>query len=335
MLSPALAGYSRVLILADHNTEKYCFPVLAEAMPELKRAGMISLDPGEDEKNIASLHHIWSSLLHHGADNTACLLNLGGGMITDIGGFAASTFKRGIAFIHMPTSLLGMIDAAIGGKTAINIGKVKNQAGTFALPDKVIICPDFLDTLSEEDLLSGYAEMLKIAILLDGNMLDELLNNEAELKNIRPHIREAVMLKKKVVEQDFHDKNVRQCLNFGHSLGHALEAFSLQKGHEMKHGFAVAAGMLCEARIAKEIFGIPEQKLSGIEQHILQTFPPIEFAEKDIKSILALIRHDKKNIGNDIRMSLIEDIGKCRTGIPCRDEQIIESLQYYLSIKGS
>lgn len=335
ILSAALAGYSRVMILADRNTEKYCLPLLTEAMPELRKAGLISLDPGEDEKNIASLHHIWSSLLHHGSGKQSCLLNLGGGMITDIGGFAASTFMRGISFIHMPTTLLGMVDAAIGGKTAINIGKVKNQAGTFALPAQVIVCPEFLDTLSEEDLLSGYAEMLKTAILLDKEMLDDLLKNEAELKNIRSHIRAAALHKEAVIEKDFRDRGERQCLNFGHSVGHALEAFSLKRGREVKHGFAVAAGILCEARISKEIYSIPEKKLSGIEQHILLTFPAIEFTEKDIDSILGLIRHDKKNFGNDLRMSLIEDIGKCRTGIPCREEQIIESLKYYLSITGS
>ncbi len=324
--------------LADENTHKHCYPLIKKLFPGLDDERVIVIDAGDGEKNITSLHHIWSFLLHHGADRQSRLINLGGGMITDIGGFAASTFMRGIPYVHIPTSLLGMVDAAIGGKTAINIGKIKNQAGTFSLAGAVIIHPQFLETLPWDEFLSGYAEILKTAIAFDKTLFEKLLQVKgggSPIKNISEDIiRRTASIKNEVTTRDFHDRAERQCLNFGHSVGHALEALYFSNGDEIKHGYAVAAGMLCEAFISKQILKLREEDYLEIEKYILCTFPKVHFREEDIDGIINLIRHDKKNFRDDIRMSLIEARGKCRFGISCPEGIIKDSLKHYLEITG-
>ena len=338
VLSKYIGETEKNFFLTDKHTADKCYPIIQKLFPDLNDEHLIVLDAGDDEKNITSLHHIWSFLQHHGAGRNSRLINLGGGMITDIGGFAASTFKRGIPFVHIPTSLLGMVDAAIGGKTAINLSKVKNQAGTFARAEAVIIYPQFLQTLPPDEFLSGYAEILKTAIAFDKALFEKLLQiegNKSLIKNISGDIiRRTASIKNEVTTGDFHDRAERQCLNFGHSVGHALEALYFSNGDEIKHGYAVAAGMLCEAFISKQILKLREEDYLEIAKSILNTFPNVSFREKDIDGIINLIRHDKKNYGDDIRMSLIEAAGKCRFGISCPEGIIKDSLKHYLEITG-
>jgi 3-dehydroquinate synthase len=251
-------------------------------------------------------------------------------MVSDLGGFAASTYLRGIHYINIPTSLLGMVDAAIGGKTSINISKVKNQAGTFARAKAILIHPPFLETLPENEFLSGYAEVLKTAIAFDREFYYDLVETKLEDLLMVDVIRKAATIKQEVTAQDFHDHGKRQCLNFGHTVGHGLEAFFLGKGQELKHGFAVAAGMVCATFISAKMLNFPEQGLQQITDYIRRSFPPIKLRETDIEDIIALIRHDKKKFQGEIRMSLINSVGNCTFGVAVPEEIIRESMLYYL-----
>ena len=330
VLSSYIGETEKNLVLADTNTAKHCFPMLRKAIPGLEEDKLIVVDAGDDEKNITNLHQIWSALQYHGADRSSCLINLGGGMVSDLGGFAASTYLRGIAYVNIPTSLLGMVDASIGGKTSINISKVKNQAGTFARARAIIIHPAFLETLPENEFFSGYAEVLKTAIAFDREFYYDLIEtNPADLPMVDV-IRKAAMIKQEVTARDFHDHGERQCLNFGHTIGHGLEALYLNKNQEMKHGFAVAAGMVCASYISAKMMSLPEQTLRQITDYCKRSFPVIRFREKDIDDIIALMRHDKKSYDHEIRMSLINSIGNCTFGVAVSEDMIRESLLYYL-----
>ncbi|NQT77183.1 MAG: 3-dehydroquinate synthase [Bacteroidetes bacterium] len=336
-----ISGYigetEKNFILTDINTAKLCLPLVRSQFPGFDESRVITIDSGEGEKNISSLHHIWSFLLHHGAGRDSCLLNLGGGMITDLGGFAASTYKRGIRFVHIPTSLMGMTDAAIGGKTGINIGGVKNQAGTFALPEAVIVMPGFLKTLPWNELLSGFAEIFKAALALDHNFWNEIKGlslNETERTAIISRlengiIRKSIEIKSEVVASDFRDQGKRQCLNFGHSIGHAMELLKQGATKDIPHGYAVAAGMLCEAFISKLLCGLSAKQFSDIEKCICVNFPKTKFEKKDNDGIISLIRHDKKNVNDRIMMSLLKAPGTCMPGVDCPEAVIREGLSYY------
>jgi 3-dehydroquinate synthase len=321
-------------ILADTNTTKHCFPVVMSAAPGIDPGRLITVDAGEEGKNISTLHHIWSTLLHDGAGKNTLLLNLGGGMISDIGGFAAATYKRGIPYLNIPTSLLGMVDAAIGGKTAINIGGIKNQAGTFWRAEAVIIYPPFLASLDEDELLSGKAEMLKTAIVADRPLFDELSVMKQDIPS-GDMIKRTAMIKNNIVMQDLYDRAERQCLNYGHSIGHALEALCQLRGKAVKHGLAVAAGILCEAYIATKMNILQDPAFRIIEKYINATFPPLHLMKEDIKDMLLLVGHDKKNYGGAIRMSLPSGLGKCTFGIAVEDTLISESLEYYATCQPS
>ena len=337
-ISAFIGETEKNFILTDVNTAKLCLPLVRLQFPGFDESRVITMVAGEGEKNMSSLHHIWNFLLQHGAGRDACLVNLGGGMITDLGGFAASTYKRGIRFIHIPTSLMGMADAAIGGKTGINIGGVKNQAGTFALPQAVILIPEFLKTLPWDELLSGFAEIFKAALALDHsfwNKIKELSLSETKRAAIislleNGIIRRSIEIKAEVVASDFRDQGKRQCLNFGHSIGHALELSKQGSAEEIPHGYAVAAGMLCEAFISNLRCGLPAKQLSDIEKCISINFPKTHFEEKDIEGIISLIRHDKKNVNDKIRMSLLKAAGTCVPGVECPEALIRKGLSSYL-----
>lgn len=329
------------LILCDHNTLKHCLSLIKDKHNPIDETSVVAVDPGENEKNIGNVHYIWSSFQYAGLDRKNTLINLGGGMISDMGGFAASTFKRGIPFIHIPTSLMGMADAAIGGKTAINLGAVKNQIGTFSMPEAVIIYPGFLETLPGEELLSGYAEILKTALAFDKTLWKKL--KEITIKLDQPNqlikqlegglLWDIIQIKVNVVEQDPYDQDLRQGLNFGHSIGHAIESLYQKKEENMPHGYAVAAGMLCEAYISKQLCGLGEKQFKEIEAYLMKVFPAIPLDQNDIDEICSLILHDKKNHSGEIRMSLLEAPGKCKTGVVCSLENIKESLMHYGRLK--
>ena len=338
LLQTVYALSEKDFILTDTNTARHCLPILKKLFPFLDEERQIIIESGEDEKNISTLHHIWSFLQDAGAGRYSRLINLGGGVVSDIGGLAASTYKRGIEFIHMPTSLMGMADASIGGKTAINLGKVKNQIGLFSLPEAVVIYPGFLDTLPWEEFLSGYAELIKIGLVSNSTLWNEMLGIElieerrqtiiAQLEEVI--LPKAIELKAEMVSRDFKDQGERQRLNFGHSIAHALEALYLSKGNQLRHGIAVAAGMVCEAGISTQLSGLSVTEEKTITEYILANYPQLVFEEKDIADIIAFMRHDKKNYEDDIRMSLLKTAGACVYGIPCQEDIIRESLLSYI-----
>jgi 3-dehydroquinate synthase len=324
--------------LADTNTALHCLPLIRELTAGPGEGRLIVIDPGDDQKNIQSLHHIWSFLLHAGAGRHSRLFNLGGGMITDLGGFAASTYHRGIPFIHLPVSLTAMADAAIGGKTGLNLCGIKNQLGSFSLPEAVIICPAFLETLPDGELLAGYAEVAKTALLADAALWEELssgLNTRPARKDLL-QIMDSQMLyrvaaiKAGIVEGDYHDRGLRQCLNFGHSIGHALEALYREEGKPVRHGIAVAAGMVCESIIANKLSLMTDEHLQAISSRLLTLFPAVEFGTDDIDKLLAFLRHDKKNPRQGKLFSLVTEPGHCLHGISCSDEHIRHALILYL-----
>lgn len=319
------------LILCDTNTASYCLPIIKAYLPEINDDQLIIIDAGDEEKNATSLHHIWSKMQFHGVDRSNLLINLGGGVITDIGGFAASTYKRGIPFVNIPTTLLGMVDAAIGGKTAINLSKIKNQVGTFKHAETVIIYPPFLETLPDEEKRSGYAELVKTALVFNKSLFQQLMNMDFMDHFDDEIIRMAAGLKQAVTQKDFLDRAERQCLNFGHSIGHALEALYFSHGKELSHGYAVAAGILCEAYISKWVTKLPHEDFEDIQKHILEGFPKVAFSVEDIQNILALIKHDKKNYDGKIQMSLIKGIGQCEFGITVPEKAIRDALVYYIT----
>ena len=322
------AAYSKIAILTDENTRDHCLPLLGN-VPGTN----ISIPAGEENKNIGSAKKIWGELLAAGFDINSLLINMGGGMITDLGGFAASVFKRGIDFIHVPTSLTAQIDAAIGGKTGINFEEVKNQVGTFAWPDKVMVFPDFLKSLPHRELKSGFAEAMKHAIISDPAYWEflktfDLTTANTEFLNL---IDKSIQIKMEIVEKDPMEKKERKMLNFGHSIGHAIESF-LQPG--LLHGEAVAAGMICEAYISSKILDFPLSALEDIVCQVNKRFHKVSWENHQTDRIINKVYHDKKNKNGKLLFSLIEDIGSCIVEQEVGIDLIHESFRFYQN-KGS
>lgn len=340
-LSPYIGETKNYLLLVDSNTLVYCLPVLKHLFPFIPDEQVISLDAGEENKDVARLLSLWRHLQDRNAGHDSTLVNLGGGMITDIGGFAASTFKRGIPFVHVPTSLIGMADAAIGGKTAINLGEVKNQAGTFARPEAVVVHPGFLHTLPWEELLSGYAEIIKTALAGDSRLFEEIFdinpNSESPEEFLQEHVgrlaEQAAGIKRSIAARDPYDRNERQGLNFGHTIGHAMEAFSLRSGMHLPHGYAIATGMICETWLSTRFLSLPHDEAERIVSLLTAIYPYIPFQKKDIPKLIVLMRHDKKNRKGGIRMSLLQSPGKCAFGIPVEEALIAEILLQYIHLR--
>ncbi|MDT8393591.1 MAG: 3-dehydroquinate synthase family protein [Bacteroidales bacterium] len=344
MLAAALSKYigetEKYLLLADTNTAKHCLPIIKNSPLSIPEAHIITIEAGEGSKNTGNLNFVWTRLQQAGAGRSTTLINLGGGMITDLGGFAASTYKRGIPFINIPTSLLGMADAAIGGKTGINLGQVKNQAGSFAHPEAVVIWPGFLYTLPIEDLLSGYAEMIKTALVSDKSLFAKIANIDPGsternkfIGNISGTLlREVAVIKKNICDTDFFDHGQRQCLNFGHSIGHAIEAMYLKWQQPLPHGYAIACGMICEAYLSEALAGLSHDDCERVQGLLTAIFPGIALQTKDLEEIIGLIRQDKKNTGGKIQMSLLQAIGQCTAGITCPEQLIRNSLIRYIEL---
>lgn len=346
-LTTLMAGYARqedkIFFLADTLTAIHCLPPVRERFTRFDERAVIIIEAGEPSKTAATSERIWHALMEGGAGRGSLLFNLGGGVVTDLGGYAASTFRRGIPFVNVPTTLLGMVDAAIGGKTAVNLGHVKNQAGTFAFPEAVIIHPPFLHTLPKDELLAGYAEMLKTAIVGGKELFDTLLQMDAGAMGSDDFVQatdgglimKAALLKADICARDPFDRGIRQVLNFGHSVGHALEALYGGRGQVLRHGYAVAAGMVCEAWLAVRLAGLPAGQQQRIEDHLLAGFPAVDYREEDLPEILRLMGYDKKNERGGLRLSLPESIGSCRSGVACPEALVLESLSHYLKITKS
>ena len=325
--------YSSCFVLVDKNTEQHCYPIIEDLLP---KHSLIQVKAGEEYKTIETCGLIWARLTQNNADRKSLLINLGGGVIGDMGGFAASCFKRGIAFINIPTTLLGMVDASVGGKTGIDFNGFKNQIGLFSEPKAVFIYTTFLKTLAERELTSGFAEVIKHYLIADAKAFEELAGAKPLLKALNwPQVVAAnVHIKSAIVNQDPQEKGIRKALNFGHTIGHAVESFFLQH-NEMKpllHGEAVAIGLITESYLSVKKALLKEAQLIKIQMVVLKYFK-LPFIETQFqKSIVELIKQDKKNEQNSTQFTLLQSIGNYSINNPVTEELIIESLNYYNSL---
>lgn len=301
---------SKIAILTDTNSYEYCLPHLFNFISGLEHAEIIQVDPGEDSKSIEIAHHILSSLSEFGFGKKDLLINLGGGVVSDLGGFIAAVYKRGIPCINIPTSLLGMVDAAIGGKTGVNLDDYKNQIGTITFPIMTIVDSTFLDTLNSEERLNGFAEMLKHGLISDAALFQELVTTGPDGVT-SSQIKKSAAIKLEIVEQDPYEKGLRKLLNFGHTFGHALEG-ALFSQNAISHGHAVAIGMLVESAISNERGLLNSDAFLQVENVIKKYFRIPRIDEGTLMRILDLLKNDKKNDGKTIRTCLLSDIG---TGI--------------------
>ncbi|NAW51783.1 3-dehydroquinate synthase [Elizabethkingia argentiflava] len=323
---------SLLLLLVDHNVHEHCLPLFLSRLETDIRFEIIEIEAGEEMKNLNTAAQLWDILSDFEVDRNALMVNIGGGVITDIGGFIASTYKRGIKFINIPTTLLGMVDASIGGKTGIDHHFYKNIIGTFAYPERIYAYPKFFRTLDFVQLRSGFAEMLKHGLIASKEHWDKLKKITLTPENIEPYVLASMKLKQKVVEQDFKEKNIRKILNFGHTLGHSIESLFLQNHTPIPHGEAIAAGMIMESHLAFSHSLIEEAVLTEISSCLRSIYPYLPIGKLDKDEIYNLMLNDKKNSQGSMRFSLIDRIGHCVYDYQTTKSQIEEALEYYKNV---
>ena len=326
-LESILSNASQVFILTDENVAPFWLPE-TEYWLGCENAVEIVIRSGEQHKNLQTVQRIWKTLMKHHADRKALLINLGGGVITDLGGFAASTYKRGINFVNIPTTLLAMVDAAIGGKTGIDFGGAKNQIGTFAEAEAVLVDPVFLSTLPRREILSGLAELLKYGFIADANLL------KSNLENYQQFINRAGEIKREIVAKDPTEKGLRKILNFGHTLGHAIESHCLTTGFPLLHGEAVALGMAGALWLSVKQCGLDEKVLKDFEKKLPMLLSETEIAlsDADAESIMDYLAHDKKNHGDKPRFVLLEAVENPVWNVEVERDLVKASLLYIIKV---
>ena len=334
LLTSAEYKKSRIFILVDENTLRSCFPKLVEEIPAVKHAEIIEIESGENNKNIEICTSIWEALSELGAERNSLFINLGGGVISDLGGFIASTFKRGMRFIHIPTSLLAQVDASVGSKVAIDLKGIKNLVGLFSDPQAVFIDPQFLITLPKREVLSGFAEIIKHALIADADYWSDLHQiNFSENRQLESLIHRSIEIKNEIVREDPDEKGKRKLLNFGHTIGHALESLSMEGGRNMlTHGEAVAIGIVCETWLSWKHKNLPEEEMDQIVSFIRSHYPLWSFDDMDFHRLIELMRNDKKNRDNTLLFTLLERIGKGTWDCSLQASDIKESFRFYLSL---
>lgn len=305
--------YSKVFILTDNQVNECCLPYFLQQFVVDIPFEIIEIETGEEQKNIETCLQLWNILAEFEADRKALVLNIGGGVITDLGGFVAATYKRGIDFVNIPTSLLAMVDASVGGKNGVNLASLKNMVGTFTQPQLVIVDVLFLETLPANQMRSGLAEMFKHGVIADVSYWNQLKNlSELTTDDLEVLIFHSVSIKNEIVLQDPEEKNVRKLLNFGHTLGHVIESYCLENSHipTLLHGEAIAVGMILEAYISYKKGLLTKNLYTEIKETLNLMYKPIVFNENDIEICSSLLIHDKKNENGKTRFTLLEDIGK-------------------------
>ncbi len=324
---------NKIFILVDENSLQHCVTELITNVDLLQKAEIIEIDSGEENKTIDICYQIWKTLADYKADRNSLLINLGGGVITDMGGFIASTFKRGMDFINIPTTLLSQIDASVGGKVGVDFEGLKNMIGVFNEPKGVFIYPQFLKTLDKKQMLSGYAEALKHALIKDASYWIALKKGMlSDADNWLKLIATSVNIKNEIVLIDPNEKNERKLLNFGHTIGHAIESYALKNDNMLLlHGEAVALGMLCEAYISNQVMGLSDKEFKEIEDTINKLYSHFDFDVADFHLLIELMRNDKKNNGGEINFTLISEIGKGHINQHVDVECILDALNYYHS----
>lgn len=340
-----LSSYDRVFLLTDEQAAQCCLPVLLSHLGQPDLAATLVLPAGEQHKNIQSVQQIWDWLFAQQATRKSLLINLGGGVICDMGGFAAATYMRGMPFLNVPTTLLAMVDAGAGGKTGIDYGSpmVKNGIGAFAEPVETLLLPAFLQTLPAEQLLSGYAEMLKHALLDSPEAYAAFMSHDlrdTQSDSFAQLLRASVAFKERIVSQDLHDNGIRQILNLGHTIGHAIEALGLSKWQNGKwqngkclHGYCVMFGMVAETYLSHALCGLPAEVVSALSRFMLENYGAAPITCSDHDALISLMLHDKKNREQGaIVCTLLQDIGSPCIGQTVTTAQLREALEYLCSL---
>ena len=324
--------YSKAFIVVDSKTSEYCLPNFLANLATEVPLEIIEFESGEQFKNIETCFEIWSALTELGADRKSVVINLGGGVVTDLGGFVASTFKRGVEYINVPTTLLAMVDASIGGKNGVDLGNLKNQIGTITTPKAVLIDTQFLATLPQNEMRSGLAEMLKHGLIQDLLYWNKFKNlNNLSTDDLDSLIYESVQIKNNVVTQDPTENGIRKALNFGHTLGHAIESYFLENEDKISllHGEAIAVGMILESYISMENALISKEDYQEIKSVIHSIFDLVEFTQKDIEQIITLLIHDKKNEFGKVQFALLNGIGDIKINQSASNELIFKAFEDY------
>ncbi len=324
--------HDKLFVLTDEHTSKLCLPILTE-IDAVRNAGKIVIPANDTNKSLENLAQIWRHLTENGATRHSLLINLGGGMITDMGGFAAATFKRGIKYINIPTTLLAAVDAAVGGKTGINFEGFKNEIGTFYPAEYVLISSRFFNTLTREDLLSGFAEMLKHALIYSESEWEKLLLFDTENIDydwLIEAVFHSVSIKEQIVEKDPFERDIRKALNLGHTIGHAFESFALETEKPVLHGYAVAWGLIAELYLSYRVCGFPKEKLQKTVRFIHENYGALPVGCDDYEYLYEIMKHDKKNENaSSINFTLLADIGEIKINQTADKELVFQALDFY------
>lgn len=337
-LAEAIEKYphDRLFILTDEHTHRLCLPQL-QNIPAIQDATEIIIGAEDVHKNLETLAFVWQALSEQGATRHSLLINLGGGMVTDLGGFAAATFKRGIAYINIPTTLLSMVDASVGGKTGINFNGLKNEIGVFAPASSVLLETEFLRSLDAHNFFSGYAEMLKHGLISTPEHLAELLSFDTEQIDyaaLKAMVGRSVQVKENIVEQDPKEHGIRKALNLGHTIGHAFESLALAENRPVLHGYAVAWGIVCELYLSHIKTGFPKEKMRQTIQFIKENYGAFAFNCKQYDRLYELMLHDKKNTAGIINFTLLKEVGDICLNQTADKETIFEALDFYRECMG-
>ena len=323
--------HDRIFVLTDETTQQLCWPKIKN-FKALKDCTPIIIKATDTHKNLDTLAEVWQALSNGGATRHSLMINLGGGMVTDLGGFAASTFKRGIDFINIPTTLLAMVDASVGGKTGINFGGLKNEIGVFSDSRFVIINTQFLDTLDHDNICSGYAEMLKHGLISDERTWAELVTFDLEnpdLSQLQRMVADSIKVKERIVETDPHEHGIRKALNLGHTMGHAFESFAMRRGTPILHGYAVAYGLISELYMSARKTAFPTDRMHQTVRFIRENYGTLNITCDDYPTLIELMHHDKKNTSGIINFTLLGNVGDIRINQTANEEEIKEALDFF------
>ena len=325
--------YSKVFIFCDENSSQYCLPYLIDHVPMLIGSELIEIESGEHNKTLSIINDVWKTLIESNADRNALVVNLGGGVVCDMGGMIASLYKRGIRFFHIPTTLLSQVDASVGGKLAVDLDGHKNQIGLFRNPDMVLVVPEFLKTLPERHWMSGMAEVYKHALISDAAYWSFLENVDIKDEDaLLSLLNQSISIKNNIVLQDWEEKGLRKTLNFGHTIGHAIESQALLKGRDILHGEAVAIGMVVETILSQTTNGLNVDVCNVIGEKIQNVFSLIPIDELEFLELIEWMRNDKKNDASEINFTLLKDIGKAEFNKVCSVDQIEQAIKMYNSL---
>jgi 3-dehydroquinate synthase len=321
-------NYSKIMVLVDEHTQEACYPLISGSLPA---HWVLTVDSGEESKVLDTCQAIWQTMTDEKLDRHAVLIILGGGVLGDMGGFCAATYKRGIDFILIPTTLLAQADASIGGKLGIDFNNFKNHIGVFKQPALTLLHAGFLKTLPEPELRSGFAEVIKHALISDKRLWDIIRAKDLKSQDWNTLLKQSAEFKYSVIEQDPYEKGLRRILNAGHTIGHALESYFMAAGDKILHGEAIAAGLIAEAHIASKKKMLDDQSLKEITDYILRIFGKLTISENALQEIAAFCLQDKKNKGNSVLSALPEGIGKAVWDIEISSAEIVDAIQYYRS----